>query len=123
MADRYVIDGGSTCDHLQILQGATWLVRSHDQVRLVDAECLHRKLGQRGSVGADPIEEHRQIAAVEGGGDAACPGHDRCEGDLDENRVSAVKVASQGALLFGAVDYRAKERGDPVARLVYAVLA
>ena len=90
---------------------------------MVDAERLHGKFRESAIVGADAIEEHHQVTAVKDGGDAACLLHDRGQGDLDEDGVGAVEVASENPFVFGAVDYRSDEWGDPVAGLVYPVLS
>ena len=90
---------------------------------MVDAERLHGKFREIAIVGADAIEEHHQVTAVKDGGDAACLLHDRGQGDLDEDGVGAVEVASENPFVFGAVDYRSDEWGDPVAGLVYPVLS
>jgi hypothetical protein len=73
---------------------------------LVDAERLHGKLREGAFVGADAVEKDHQVAAVKDRGDAACLVHDRGQGDLDEDGVGAIEVASENPFLFGMPDIR-----------------
>jgi len=55
----------------------------HLGLGLVDAEALDREWGQRRPVGAQAVEEHRQVAAVERRVETAGAVHERCQGELD----------------------------------------